>query len=222
MAWAVLFAPAVKTFVLVCVIALPCRAFAADEPEQAVADFIHGGMLVGLGGAAVTSTVFLVKDLSLDGPPSMRYSAVELGIGQLTLSIGTAFLVFGTDQHDTFSQGFGAGMLAVSLPTTIHGTWGLSLDRAEERHAAGIVELAFGIPELVGGAAALAGFAADPVEDVRRTGLITTGILMAIPAAMVIHGGHLLATDAPARPLSLVPMMVGQTGTLGVGAVGRF
>jgi hypothetical protein len=212
----------VKTLVLLCVIAVPCRALAADGAEQAAADFFHGTMLVSLGGAAVASGVFVVKDLSLDGPPSMRYSAIELGVGQLTLSIGTAFLIFGTDQHDTFSQGFGAGMLAVSLPTTIHGTWGLLLDRAEERHAAGIVELAFGIPELVGGAAALAGFAADPVQDVRRTGLITTGILMAIPTAMVIHGGYLLTTDAPARPLSLTPMLVGQTGTLGVGAVGRF
>jgi hypothetical protein len=209
----------VKIVVLLCVIAVPCRAFAADGAEQVAADFIHGTMLVGLGGTAVTSAVFVVKDFSLDGPPSMRYSAVELGVGQLTLSIGTAFLIFGTDQHDTFSQGFGAGMLAVSLPTTIHGSWGLSLDRAEERHAAGIIELAFGIPELVAGAGALAGFAADPVQDVRRTGLITTGILMVIPTAMVIHGGYLLTTDAPSRRLSLTPMLVGQTGTLGVGAL---
>jgi hypothetical protein len=102
-------------------------------------------------------------------------------------------------------------------------------ERRADRHAAGVTEVAFGIPELAIEGLAFSAAAADPVDHVRSAGT-TAALVLAIPSAiMAIHGIYVLSTPdriahAPSPRVWVTPTIVGTASdpTLGIGAVGRF
>ena len=212
------------------------RLAAADEPEEAFGKVIAGSFVAGLAASTAVSVYFVTDDLSRDRPMTRTEAAVELGVSELGLAVGVSLFVLGRDQRDSFSESVGGAMMMVTGPTTLHGGWTVLRgrdDSAQDRRRAGMIELAFALPQAAIEGLAINGFANDPVDHVRTAG-ITTSVALLVPSiAMAAHGGYLIATeDAPdltalnvrGHRVTLAPMYVGSaaTGNLGLGASGSF
>ena len=220
----------------------PRLAHAEDDAEADAAKFFGGVMIAGVAAITIAEGSMLSTDhdLSSHGKrPSLARSARELAFNHLAMSIGATLVVTGLDQHAAFFTDVGAAMMTTALPGTLHGLWELGGpgdgvtddERRADRHAAGVSELAFALPELAIEGLAFKAAAADPVDDVRHVGT-TASLVMAIPsAALAVHGIYMLATPDNFEHvqhgppgLLVVPTVVGTatTPTLGIGAVGRF
>ncbi len=175
----------------------------------------EGVIAAGAIGAALVEGHYVFGDRT----PSLRRSARELCAGHLALSIGVTLAVTGIDQHDTWPEGVGLAMTMTALPAMVDGAIGVSGrgdGTAADRHAAGVTELAFAVPELAIEGLAFSAAANDPVDHVRRAGM-DTSLALAIPTlALAAHGIYLLATPVDEPRVTIVP-----TGR-GVMAVGRF
>lgn len=195
--------------------ALCPRLALADEPEETVYKLGEGVVAATAISAAIVEGHYLFGDRT----PSLRRSARELCASHLALAIGTTLAVTGYDQHDTWLEGVGLAMTATAMPALVDGALGVTGNgdgTADDRHAAGVTELAFALPELALEGLAFAESAKDPVDHVRRAGE-DTSLALAIPtAALAAHGIYLLATPVGETKVALVP-----TGR-GVVAVGRF
>ncbi len=225
---------AMVSVVLACVIAP--RLAAADSPEELVAKTIDGSFVAALAASTAASVYFATSDLTRDRPTTRTEAAVELGVSELGLAVGASLFVLGRDQRDSFSETIGGAMMVVSMPTTLHGGAAVLLGRdesAEDRRRAGLIELAFAIPQVAIEGLAIDGFANDPVDHVRAAGVATSLGLLVPSIAMIAHGGYLVATDdAPdltalnihGHRVALAPVYVGSaaTGSLGLGASGSF
>jgi hypothetical protein len=200
---------------LLFLLARPARA-----QEEVGAAFAYIGLGVATGSALTSAALFTAFDVKVwrEGRrPSLTHAVLEVVFSQLHLVAGTALFAFGIDQREPTFGTLGGVMLAVSLPPTIHGAWALSVsqpgtDDRRRRTIGGAVELSIALVELAAVAGAAVGFANDPVDHVQRTGLITVGVIAAVPLALGAHGVYLLATrnramkEAP--PVTLAPSLL--------------
>jgi len=169
-------------FVVVVMAMFAPRLAHAEDPSPG--PIYAGSIVVGAVGFAVAETVMFVTDTELarEGKiPSLSRSAGELGFNHLAMSIGAALVATGLDQHVAPLTGVGAAMIFTATPGTIRGMQGLAGPgegmtddaRRADRHAAGVTEVAFGVPELAIEGIAFAAAAADPEDHVRTVGTAT-------------------------------------------------
>lgn len=223
-------------FVVVVMAMFAPRLAHAEDPSPG--PIYAGGIVVGAVGFAVAEAVMFVTDTELarEGKiPSLSRSAGELGFNHLAMSIGAALVATGLDQHVAPLTGVGAAMIFTATPGTIRGMQGLAGPgegmtddaRRADRHAAGVTEVAFGVPELAIEGIAFAAAAADPEDHVRTVGMATAGLLAISSGALLFHGIHTLVTPEQFEHISevvVVPTVIpGASGpTMGIGAYGRF
>ena len=209
------------------------------EEDEGPGLLYAGGIVVGAIGFAVAEGVTFATDAELarEGKTlSLARSAGELGLNHLAISIGAALVAAGLDQHVQPLTGVGAAMIFTAMPGTFRGMQGLAgrgdgmTDdaRRADRHAAGVTEVAFGVPELAIEGIAFAAAAADPVDHVRTVGMATAGLLAISSGTLLLHGIYTLVTpeqfEHTRSEVVVVPAAILGAGgpTMGIGAYGCF
>jgi hypothetical protein len=199
-----------RVLIVMAVMSMP-----ASAQEEVAAAVTYTGIGFVAASAVANAAIFGAFDIKASREhrkPSLTHAVLEVVFSQVHLVGGVALLAFGVDQRLAGFSAAGGIMMAASVPTEVHGMWALGAyepaasaeEERRRRTVGGGLELGLGLAELAVAGAAAGGFAADPVDHVRQTGLVTIGVVSVVPLAMTLHGSYLLATrNRRARPTSL-------------------